>query len=340
MWQPSELEVSRDDNDVEDGLTRAPGLGAVGGDQATATTGSRSSTWPRPGCRCRTRRRRSTTSTAPGSTTPRRSTCSARTARPRTSSTRCGAVGPARRRTSCARRAKYPQSVRPLPASCRATSPPRSSRSPQQVTEGQTDRLRPRARAAELAARRRRVHLLADAGLLGHRRHRRAGDPGLPADAARLLRAVRLDDGRDGPDARHPGPGRCRVRGRRRQRAGQARRRAERRARLARAVLPGRRLGGVRADPGRAGVRAAAVGPGGRRRQHAQRPTRAPDASASADPSTGLRPAARTGAARGHQPGGPQPGQRRRHRRRPGAGPGPAVRRSAWPCCCCSPSRA
>jgi transglutaminase-like putative cysteine protease len=27
VWQPSELEVSRDDNDVEDGLTRAPGLG-------------------------------------------------------------------------------------------------------------------------------------------------------------------------------------------------------------------------------------------------------------------------------------------------------------------------
>ena len=28
VWQPSELEVSRDDNDVEDGLTRPPGLGA------------------------------------------------------------------------------------------------------------------------------------------------------------------------------------------------------------------------------------------------------------------------------------------------------------------------
>ena len=59
-----------------------PGLGAAVADQRAAATGSRSSTWRRPGCRCPTRRPGSTTSTAPGSTTPRRSTCSARTARP------------------------------------------------------------------------------------------------------------------------------------------------------------------------------------------------------------------------------------------------------------------
>ena len=69
----------------------------------------------------------------------------------------------------------------------------------------------------------------------------------------RLLRAVRLGDGRDGPGPRHPGPGGGRVP---RPQTGRRRRlrvQHPRPARLARALLRGRRLGALRADPQRPG---------------------------------------------------------------------------------------
>ena len=133
------------------------------------------------------------------------------------------------------------------------------------------DRVRPGAGAADLAARPERVHLQPDRRRVGRRRQRLAGDPRLPADAAGLLRALRLDDGRDGAPARDPGAGRGRLRPRS-HRAGQAGRRPARAARVAGAVLPGLGLGAVRAHPRRAGVAAAELGPGGARWRPAHRP--------------------------------------------------------------------
>ena len=75
-----------------------------------------------------------------------------------------------------------------------------------------------------------------------------------PGDGGRtrLLRAVRLGDGGDGPDARHPRPGRGRLpRAATQVGPGTVGVQLPRPARVAGAVLPRRRLGALRADAGR-----------------------------------------------------------------------------------------
>ena len=76
-----------------------------------------------------------------------------------------------------------------------------------QVTQGRDDALRPGGRAAAVVHRHRRLPLLHRyRGRLGRQRAR-----GVPSRTRRLLRAVRCDDGADGPDPGDPRPGRRRV---------------------------------------------------------------------------------------------------------------------------------
>ena len=120
--------------------------------------------------------------------------------------------------------------------------------------------------------------------------------------------------------ARHPGPGRGRLHGRQRRR----RRAATSSACTTRTPGPSctsRAPAGWRSSRPRAGrLRAAAVGPGGRRRRRT--PSRRPEPERDVELRPVRRPRRqREPSARGHRPGGPQPGQRRWHRRRPGPGP-------------------
>ena len=132
--------------------------------------------------------------------------------------------------------AVHPPAARP--AGRRGRDRPRGHQGPDQP-------VRPGDGAAGVVPHRRQVHLL-HRRALGRRRRRGRR---VPARAQGLLRPVLLGDGRDGPHAGHPGPDRrglpARHRGRGRLVVGQA----HRRARLARAVLPERRLGAVRAHP-------------------------------------------------------------------------------------------
>ena len=116
--------------------------------------------------------------------------------------------------------------------------------------EGDQERdhpVRPGAGPAELVHRDRRVQLQRERQ---RARRRDRPDPLPHRVQARLLPAVRVRDGGAGPAARHPVPGRGGLHARHRHRAGQHLPGADqRRARLARAVLPGPGLAAVRAHP-------------------------------------------------------------------------------------------
>ena len=126
----------------------------------------------------------------------------------------------------------------------------------------------------------------------------------------RLLRAVRIGDGGDGADPRDPGPGGRRVPRPGSGRAELLRVQHSRLARLARALLRGRRLGAVRADAQRPGHQRAGVHQRERERGEPQRRPVEHRTQCSADPA--VRPTAPRGRA---QPGDrPGPGQQRRVR--------------------------
>ena len=117
-----------------------------------------------------------------------------------------------------------------------------------EVTADAEDNYAPRGRAAAVVPQRRRVRLR-----LVRRPGQRVERPrGLPRGASWLLRAVRGDHGDHGSFAGHPGPGRRGVPARGAVPAGVLGRAGAGRARVARAVLRGGRVGPVRAHPGSA----------------------------------------------------------------------------------------
>ena len=153
--------------------------------------------------------------------------------RPRPERMRRRDAGAPRCRRALHRAARQP------PARPWQTWPPRSP-------SGQDDRTARRGRSSSSSAT---TAGSSTASTRRHRRQRRSLDVvprrGRPG---RLLRAVRRVDGADGPHPRHPRPGRGRLpqpAAGGRQPLGVLR---PRHARLARAVLPGLRLGAVRAD--------------------------------------------------------------------------------------------
>ncbi|CAA9324868.1 MAG: FIG001454: Transglutaminase-like enzymes, putative cysteine proteases, partial [uncultured Frankineae bacterium] len=182
------------------------------------------------------------------------------------------------------------------------------------------DGLRPGRGAAGLLPRHRLRLLRADVRA-ADRRPRRTD--GVPAGEAGLLRAVRVGHGRARARAGHPGPGRGRLHVR--DRGGrQLPRDHAAGARLARGVVPGRRVGALRAHPSqrrRDGRRAGLHGPAGRR---------------GARPDDERRPVRRPGCAAARQQLGaggdrsrPGRGAHGRQRRRGRRGPVPVVARGA-----------
>ena len=119
-------------------------------------------------------------------------------------------------------------------------------------------------------------------------RQRDARDPRLPAaEQVRVLRAVRDRDGADGTHRGHPVPGRHRLPARSVRQGRAVHGPDARHARLAGAVLPGHRLGPLRADPGRAGGRHAELdGRRAARTRRTRRRRRAPHRSRPARPTT------------------------------------------------------
>ena len=89
------------------------------------------------------------------------------------------------------------------------------------------------------------------AGPVGHLDRHPRGVPrrGRRRAAHRVLRAVRRRDGRDGPQPQHPRPGRHRLPEAQGSGGRELRLQRARPARVARAVLPGLRLGALRAHP-------------------------------------------------------------------------------------------
>ena len=128
----------------------------------------------------------------------------------------------------------------------------------------QHQRLRPGDGPAGVAAE--RVHVRHRGRGHCRRRQRLGGCLRLPGHPRGLLRALRVDDGGDGPAAGHPRPGGGRLHRRDLGRLGEPVGRVARPARLAGALLRGRRLDGLRADARRAHRRPAAVGPAAVRR--------------------------------------------------------------------------
>ena len=113
--------------------------------------------------------------------------------------------------------------------------------------------LRPGDRRAVVAAGEHRVR----PGRAARPRGRRRGRPLPVRDAARVLRADRHVDGGDAAHPRHPDAPRHRIRSRRAQPAHRLLRgEAVRRARVARGLLPGHRMGALRPHVRRAGSRA------------------------------------------------------------------------------------
>ena len=203
---------------------------------------------PRPdaGCRCRTRPSGSR-STGPGSTTRTPSTSSARTRRRSTSATTCRALDVRPTPEQLRDAGEAPDSARPLPPAADGPAPRR----------GRADARKQSATTPTTTTRRWRCRTGCGPATspTPPRSQDTVGDTNgseaclrLPGHPRGLLRALRVDDGGDGPAARHPRPGGRRLHrrdlGRLREPAG----RAARRARLAGALLRGRRLGGLRAD--------------------------------------------------------------------------------------------
>ena len=203
---------------------------------------------------------------------------------------------------------------------------------------GDRPTLRPGAGAPELAARPDEFHYSTRRRPTVGDAQRLAGDRRVPRSPARLLRALRLGDGRHGAPARHPGPGRGRLHRRAARSRTAATSSAPRRARLARALLRGRRLGARSSRPRPAHRRRRRRGPEADAHRRPGRPPTAravaptPVGSSTAGPRGQTRDRARTSSQTGDRGGGGIGAG-------PVAGPGGPVRARARRACCCSRCR-